>query len=121
MKNNLVDLNNYLFEELERLNDDEALTSEEVLERELKRSKAITEVSAQIVQIVQNAKVMLEAKKHSDTFGYGEEKFYSSKNETKMIENNPYKDMAKKVENQNNVSREEFKDRLLFEMDKPKL
>ena len=118
MKNNLVDLNNYLFEELERLNDDEALINEDVLEKELKRSKAITEVSAQIVQ---NAKIMLEAKKHSDNFGYGEDKFYSSKNETKMIEKDPFKDMANKIENQNKVAREEFKDKLLFEMDKPKL
>ena len=71
MKNNLVDLNNYLFEELERLNDDETLMNEDTLEKELKRSKAITEVSSQIVQ---NAKIMLEAKKHSDTFGFSEEK-----------------------------------------------
>ena len=118
MKNNLGDLNNYLFEALERLNDDKALINEDVLEKELKRSKAITEVSAQIVQ---NAKIMLEAKKHSDNFGYSEDKFYSSKNETKMIENNPYKDMAKKIEKENKVSREEFKDKLLFAMDESKL
>ena len=114
MNNKLSDLNNYLFEELERLNDDETLNSEENFEKELKRSKAITEVSSQIVQ---NAKIMLEAKKHCDAFGYSEEKFYSSKNEIKMVENNSSKDMAIK----NTPSREEFKDKLLFEMDKPKL
>lgn len=116
MKNNLVDLNNYLFEELERLNDDETLMNEDTLEKELKRSKAITEVSSQIVQ---NAKIMLEAKKHSDNFGFSEDKFYSSKNETKMIDNKPYEDFAKEIKNK--PSREEFKDKLLFEMDKPKL
>lgn len=118
MKNNLGDLNNYLFEELERLNDNKTLTNAETLEKELKRSKAITEVSSQIVQ---NAKIMLEAKKHADAFGFNEEKFYSAKSETKMIENNPYKEFAKEAENSSKPSREEFKDKLLFEMDKPNL
>lgn len=118
MNNNLVDLNNYLFGELERLNANEILANEDTLEKELKRSKAITEVSSQIVQ---NAKIMLEAKKHSDTFGYGEDKFYSSKNETKMIANNPYKEFAQEKDKDNKPSREEFKNRLLFEMDKPNL
>jgi len=117
MKNNLVDLNNYLFEELERLNDDETLMNEDSLEKELKRSKAITEVSCQIVQ---NAKIMLEAKKHADAFGFNEDGFYSSKNETKMISNKPYAEFAEK-NNKNKPSKDEFKDKLLFEMDKPKL
>lgn len=66
MKNKLSDLNNYLFEELERLNDDETLNSEENFEKELKRSKAITTVSSQIIQ---NANVVLKAKIHCDQFG----------------------------------------------------
>ena len=37
MKNNLNALNNYLFEELERLNDDETLEKEENLNKEIKR------------------------------------------------------------------------------------
>ena len=41
MKNNLNALNNYLFEELERLNDDETLDKEDNLQKELKRAKAI--------------------------------------------------------------------------------
>ena len=118
MKNNLVDLNNYLFDALERLSNDNVLTNEDNLEKELKRSKAITEVSNQIVQ---NAKIMLEAKKHSDTFAYSEDNFYSSKTETKMIANNPYKEFAQEKDKDNKPSREEFKDRLLFEMDKPNL
>ena len=73
MNNNLESLNNYLFEELERLNDDESLNSEEQLDKELKRSKAITQVACQIVQ---NAKVVLEAKKHADQFGYQTDEFY---------------------------------------------
>lgn len=39
MRNKLTDLNNHLFEQLERLNDDEL--SEEELEKEIKRSKAM--------------------------------------------------------------------------------
>lgn len=37
MKNTLSDLNNYLFESIERLNDDSL--SEEALEKEIKRSE----------------------------------------------------------------------------------
>ena len=73
MNNNLESLNNYLFEELERLNDDEILDKEENLDKELKRSKAITQVANQIVQ---NAKVVLEAKKHADQFGDKLDTFY---------------------------------------------
>lgn len=62
MKNNLSDLNNYLFEELERLNDDEFLEGEN-LDRELKRAKAIATISTGIVN---NANVVLKAKKYAD-------------------------------------------------------
>jgi len=48
MNNKLSDLNNHLFAELERLSDEE-LTGEE-LETEINRAKAITSVSAQIIQ-----------------------------------------------------------------------
>ena len=60
MKTTLNDLNNYLFEELERLNDTEELTTDENLEKEIKRSKAITSVAQQIVN---NANTILEAQK----------------------------------------------------------
>lgn len=66
MRNRLSDLNNYLFEELERLNDDEELQDETKLKRELDRSKAITNVSQQIIS---NANVILKAKIHCDQFG----------------------------------------------------
>lgn len=88
MKNNLESLNNYLFEELERLNDDEELKSEENFERELKRSKAITQVSSQIVQ---NAKVVLDAKKHCDQFGDKLDDFY------KLDYNNKKREQFKKA------------------------
>ena len=66
MKNNLQDLNNYLFEELERLNDDEELNNEDVLDKEIKRSKAITNVAQTIIN---NANLVLNAKKYSDENG----------------------------------------------------
>lgn len=47
MNNTLVDLNNHLFAELERLSDED-LRGEE-LEEELKRAKAISDVSANII------------------------------------------------------------------------
>lgn len=66
MKNNLNDLNNYLFEELERLNDDEELEKQDNLNKELKRAKAIAGVSTAIVN---NAKLILDAKKYADEVG----------------------------------------------------
>ena len=47
MKNTLTDLNNYLFEALERLTDDE-LTEEE-LKKEITRSEAVTSVAETII------------------------------------------------------------------------
>lgn len=47
MKNTLADLNNYLFEQIERLNDDEL--DEEALDQELKKADAIVKVSEKII------------------------------------------------------------------------
>lgn len=58
MRNSLNDLNNHLFEQLERLNDDEL--NNEQLDKEIKRSKAVSDVSKNIVE---NAKLMLDATK----------------------------------------------------------
>lgn len=61
MKNTLGDLNNHLFAEIERLGD-ESTTGEE-LEQEINRAKAVTAVSSQVIQ---NAKLILEAAKFKD-------------------------------------------------------
>ena len=63
-RNKLNDLNNHLFEQLERLNDEE-LTGE-ALEEELKRSKAVADIGKTIVQ---NAGLALAAQKHQDEYG----------------------------------------------------
>ncbi len=54
MKNHLTDLNNHLFEQLERLNDD-ALTPEEIA-KEVTRTDAMVKVSEQIIS---NATIVL--------------------------------------------------------------
>lgn len=58
MKNKSSDLNNHLFEMLERLNDDEVVGDK--LEEEIQRAKAITDVSKSIIE---NAKLSLDAAK----------------------------------------------------------
>ena len=50
MRNGLQDMNNVLFEQLERLQDDEALKDPETFDREMKRSQAITSIASQIIQ-----------------------------------------------------------------------
>lgn len=56
MKANLMDLNNVLFEQIERLNDDDLVGEE--LENELKKSKAIGGIASTIVQ---NSSLILRA------------------------------------------------------------
>lgn len=62
MKNNLKDLNNYLFGQLERLEDEEL--SNNNFDKEIKRSKAISTLAQQIVNIsntqIQALKLMSE-------------------------------------------------------------
>ena len=67
MKNTLTDLNNYLFEAIERLNDDD-LTDEQ-LDKEIKRSEAVQKVAKTIID---NGTLALNAKKHLDEYGQGE-------------------------------------------------
>ena len=69
MKTSLQDLNMYLFEELERLNDTEELEIEENLDKEIKRSKAITTVAQTIIN---NANTVLEAQKFMSDSGVQE-------------------------------------------------
>jgi hypothetical protein len=64
MKNTLTDLNNYLFEQLERLNDDD-LTKEQ-LDRELQKADSIVKISEKIIE---NGELAFKTMKHLDEFG----------------------------------------------------
>lgn len=67
MKNTLTDLNNYLFEQLERLQDDNL--DEAGLEKEIQRSEAVQKVAKTIIE---NGSLALQAKKHLDEYGQGD-------------------------------------------------
>ena len=60
-RNTLADLNNHLFEQLERLNDDD-LKGEE-LEQEVTRARAMNGIA---MQIINNARVVLDATKFNN-------------------------------------------------------
>lgn len=64
MKNKLIDLNDHLFEQLERLNDED-LKGEE-LETEMNRAKAIAGVAQTIIN---NGDLMLKAQKQYAEYG----------------------------------------------------
>lgn len=60
-RNTLVDLQNHLFEQLERLNDDSI--EGESLKEEIDRSKAVSSISKTIID---NGRLVLEAQKFAD-------------------------------------------------------
>ncbi len=64
MKNKLIDLNNHLFAQLERLNDEELKGDQ--LREEIDRSKAVTGVSKEIVS---NARLALDAEQLKQEYG----------------------------------------------------
>lgn len=66
MKNTLSDLNNYLFESLERLLDDDL--SEEQLQREIARSQAVTTVAETVIH---NGELALKTMQHLNEYAYG--------------------------------------------------
>lgn len=66
MRNTLSDLNNHLFEQIERLNDTEL--QDDGLEKEIKRSDAITKIAKTIID---NGALALQTKKHLDEYGDG--------------------------------------------------
>lgn len=63
MKNNIADLNNILFEQLERLMDD---TGDIDIEKESKKAEIVCKVSDQILAV---GKVQLEAMKIAGEYG----------------------------------------------------
>lgn len=67
MNNTLTDLNNYLFEAIERLQDDSLDDTQ--LEKEIKRSEAVQKVAKTIID---NGTLALHAKKHLDEYGQGD-------------------------------------------------
>lgn len=69
MKNTLTDLNNYLFETLERLLDDN-LTDEQ-MQREIVRSEAVTSVAETVIH---NGELALKTMQHLNDMGYGKGK-----------------------------------------------
>lgn len=66
-KTTLNDLNEYLFQELDRLTNDD-LSAEE-LDKEIKRSDALQKVAKTIID---NVTLALQAKKHLDEYGKGD-------------------------------------------------
>lgn len=78
MKNTLADLNNYLFEQIERLNDDSI--DEAQLEKEIRKTDSIVKISEKIIQ---NGELAFKTMKHMDEFGYGQ-----NRSVPKMLESN---------------------------------
>ena len=64
MKNKLTDLNNHLFEELERLNDEDLKGDE--LTAEMERAKAVSDIAQAIIN---NGNLMLKAQKQYTEYG----------------------------------------------------
>ena len=59
MRNNLSELNNYLFEELENIQDLNEESSNEEIERVLRKAGAISKIASQIIS---NGNLVLRAK-----------------------------------------------------------
>ena len=66
MKNTLSDLNNYLFEALERIMDDDL--TEEQLQKEIVRSNAVTSIAETMIH---NGELQLKTLQHLNEYGYG--------------------------------------------------
>lgn len=66
MANNLTNLNDILFDQIRRLENDDL--SDEALEKEIKKSEQLTKLS---VVVLNNAKLALDAQKQFDEYGTG--------------------------------------------------
>lgn len=66
-KTTLNDLNEYLFQELDRLTNEDL--SEEELDKEIKRSDALQKIAKTVID---NGFLALQAKKHLDEYGQGD-------------------------------------------------
>lgn len=66
-KTTLNDLNEYLFQELDRLTNEDL--SEEELDKEIKRSEALQKVAKTVIE---NGALALQAKKYVDEYGKGD-------------------------------------------------
>lgn len=69
MKNTLTDMHNILFEQLERLNDDDL--NEEQLDKELRRSEGMTKVAEQIIR---NGELAYKTMVHMAEYDYADSK-----------------------------------------------
>lgn len=69
MKNTLQDLNNHLFEQLERLNDED-LTNEQ-LDQELRRAEGMAKIATQIIE---NGELAFKTMVHMDEYGYNSDR-----------------------------------------------
>lgn len=67
MKNKLTDLNNHLFEQLERLNDPDLCADE--LKDEIQRARAMSGIANSIID---NGRLLLDAHKHANEYGLAE-------------------------------------------------
>jgi hypothetical protein len=72
MRNTLGDLNNYLFEQMERITD-ESLSGED-LERELRRTDAVTGIAETVIK---NSRLALDAIEAVQEYGLGLEKNFA--------------------------------------------
>lgn len=68
-RNTLGDLNNHLFAQLEKMDDDE-LTGDQ-LDNEIRRTEAMAKISEQIIK---NGVLQFRAMKHMDEYGYERQK-----------------------------------------------
>lgn len=69
IRNTLGDLNNHLFEQLEKMADDDLEGGR--LDDEIRRTEAIAKIGEQIIK---NGELQLKAMKHMDDYGYERKK-----------------------------------------------